>query len=171
MRELLHFDELGIVHTYQESIDPVPPGQPGRLHQWFGDLDTYDWDPSLDLYGGGGLVSTATDLATFVEALLGGKVFEQAGTLETMLSVPPTNLQVSVPGNPVSLAAGAGIFRTDAAGHRCWGHEGFWGVQVLRCPEARLTVVVSRSQASPPPTYSGAQLGGVVLDLLAALEV
>jgi hypothetical protein len=63
-----------------------------------------------------------------------------------------------------------GIFRTDIAGHRCWGHEGFWGVQVLRCPEARLTVVVSRSQASPPPTYSGAQIGGVVLELLAALE-
>ena len=106
IRDLLRFDSLGITHTNQESIDPEPDGQPPRLHQWFGDVDTYDWDPSLDLYGGGGLVSTTTDLATFVEALLGGRVFDERDTLEAMLSVPATNESVSVPGDPAILAIG-----------------------------------------------------------------
>lgn len=169
MHDLLHFEQFGIVHTYQESIDPEPDGQPPRLHQWFGEVDTFDWDPSLDLYGGGGLVSTAADLATFVEALLGGRIFDEASTLDAMLSIPATNLGVAVPGTAVAHDAAAGIFRTEVAGQSCWGHEGFWGVQVLRCPEIGLTVVASRSQASPPPTFTGARLGAVVLDLVAAL--
>lgn len=159
-RDLLRFDELGIEHTYQESIDPVPATQPARLHQWWGDVDTYDWDPSLDLYGGGGLVSTAADLATFIEALLSGRVYDDEATLDAMLTVPGSNI---APG------AGAGIFRRDVAGQECWGHEGFWGVLVLRCPGIGLTVVSSRSQAAPPPTFTGAELGAVVLDLVAAL--
>jgi D-alanyl-D-alanine carboxypeptidase len=169
MRDLLRFGSVGVSHTYQESIDPVPDGQPPRLHQWFGDVDTYDWDPSLDLYGGGGLVSTTADLASFIEALLGGRVFDEPATLETMLSVPATNDQVSVPGNPVRLSAAAGIFRHEVEGVECWGHDGFWGVQVLRCPDIGFTMVASRSQAALPPTYTGAQLGAVVLDLVAAL--
>jgi D-alanyl-D-alanine carboxypeptidase len=171
MRDLLRFDSLGITHTYQESIDPVPDGQPPRLHQWFGDVDTYDWDPSLDLYGGGGLVSTAADLASFVESLLGGRVFDEPATLEAMLAVPATNDPVSVPGDPARLsAAAAGIFRREVDGVECWGHDGFWGVQVLRCPGIGLTVVASRSQATPPASFTGATLGAVVLDLFAALD-
>lgn len=169
MRELLDFDALGIEHTYQESIDAVPDGQPERIHQWFGELDTYDWDPSLDLYGGGGLVSTAGDLATFVTALIDGKVFDDPATLAAMLAVPQTNAVVSVPGDPRSLAAASGIFLTEVAGQRCVGHDGFWGVQVLHCREIGLTVVASRSQAAPPPTFTGATLGAVVLELVADL--
>ena len=169
MRELLRFDELGIAHTYQESIDPAPGGQPPRLHQWFGDVDTYDWDPSLDLYGGGGLVSTTADLGTFYEALLDGRVFDDPATLDEMLRVPPTNESVSVPGSPSAPAAAAGIFRVDVEGNVCWGHEGFWGVQVLRCPELGLTLVASRSQATPPPTYTGEQFGSVLYDAMVAL--
>ena len=170
MRDLLRFDSLGITHTYQESIDPEPDGQPPRLHQWFGDVDTYGWDPSLDLYGGGGLVSTTTDLATFVEALLGGRVFDERTTLEAMLSVPTTNDPVWVPGDPAILSAAAGIFRQEVAGVECWGHEGFWGVRVFRCPDLGLTLVASFSQAAPPPSFTGATLGAVVLDLFAALD-
>jgi D-alanyl-D-alanine carboxypeptidase len=169
MRELLRFDELGIEHTYQESIDPVPSGQPPRLHQWFGDVDTYDWDPSLDLYGGGGLVSTAPDLATFYEALLDGRVFDDPATLAEMLSVPPTNEVVSVPGSPAAPAAAAGIFRLDVEGNTCWGHEGFWGVQVLRCPDLGLTLVASRSQVTPPPSYTGEPFGSVLYEAMVAL--
>ncbi len=161
MRDLLRFDELGIEHTYQESIDPVPTGQPPRLHQWWGDLDTFDWDPSLDLFGGGGLVSTAADLATFAEALMSGRVFDQAATLDTMQALPATN---------AAAGAAAGLFVRDVAGQQCWGHEGFWGVQVLHCPDSGLTVVSSRSQAAPPPTFTGATLGAVVLELLDELS-
>ena len=160
MRQLLRFDELGIEHTYQESIDPVAESQPVRLHQWWGEVDTFDWDPSLDLFGGGGLVSTTADLATFIEALASGRVFDDAATFETMQTIPAVN---------ATAGAAAGLFVRDVAGQQCWGHEGFWGVQVLRCPDIGLSVVSSRSQATPPPTFSGATLGAVVLEVLAEL--
>ena len=42
-------------------------------------------DPSVDLYGGGGLVSTCADLAKFFRALLlRGEVFDSPATLVTM---------------------------------------------------------------------------------------
>jgi hypothetical protein len=41
---------------------------------------------------------------------------------------------------------------------------------VLRCPGIGLTVVGSRSQAAPPPIFTGATLGPVVLELLGKLS-
>ena len=87
-----------------------------------------------------------------------------------MLSVPTTNDPVWVPGDPAILSAAAGIFRQEVAGVECWGHEGFWGVRVFRCPDLGLTLVASFSQATPPPSFTGATLGAVVLDLFAALD-
>ena len=84
IRELVGYDRLGLHHTYQESIEPEPAEMPPWSHQYERDVDVLTIDPSVDLYGGGGLVSTCADLARFFRALLRGEVFDDPATLATM---------------------------------------------------------------------------------------
>ena len=82
-RTLLDFAGLHLDATYLESLEPVPPGTGARAHQYWGDVDGFDTDPSFDLYGAAGLVSTVADLSTFYRALLRGDVFTRPETLDT----------------------------------------------------------------------------------------
>lgn len=150
LRDLLDFEGLGLQHTYLESIDPIPSDQPPRVHQFLSTVDTYDFDPSMDLYGGGGLVTTLDDLARFFEALLDDRVFDDPRTLEAMTDVPEINAEVQIPGDPRPYAAASGLFRLEIAGSECWSHKGFWGVDVTVCPAKGITVATSVSQASNP---------------------
>jgi D-alanyl-D-alanine carboxypeptidase len=156
-RDLLDLDRLGLRSTWQESIDPVPAGTPARAHQLIADLDSYDADPSFDLYGGGGLVSTTADLAHFYRALLGGAIFRDPATLRAMLEVPATN---------ETSGAASGLFRSDAQEQGpCWSHSGFWGTYVITCPAVDVTVAVSVFQASPTPPFDIAALAADAITL------
>ena len=79
---------LGLDETYWESLEPAPSGIAGRAHQYIGEFDGYGMDPSFDLYGAAGLVSTVDDLSAFYRALLRGEVFARPETLATMLEIP-----------------------------------------------------------------------------------
>jgi|CXWL01.1.fsa_nt_gi D-alanyl-D-alanine carboxypeptidase len=144
-RTLLRFEPLGLTSTYLESLEPVPNGVPQRAQQFFNDMDITEWDPSLDLYGGGGLVSTSADLARFFCALFQGGVFDEPGTV-TLMQEP------SDPGRAAK--AGMGLFEREIAAKRCWGHEGFWGVRVVHCPASDVTIARTINQSSWPPTYN-----------------
>lgn len=137
-RELLHFDELGLDATYLESMEPAPASAGPRAHQFFGDVDTFAFDPSMNLYGDGGLVSSAADLAHFSRALLGGEVFDHTATLDTMLEPPESGPDI----------AGMGIFREDLEGTTCWSHQGLWGTAFFTCPDVGLTIAASVQQGS-----------------------
>lgn len=138
-RRLLRYDRLGLTATWFETLEPVPGGAGARAHQYYVDpaadldLDTYAADPSFDLYGGGGLVSSVADLNRFYRALLDGRVLSRAA-LRTMLTLVPT-------GN--GDAAGMGIFPRRIEGMTCWWHNGFLGSAVLYCPQRRLAVAVT----------------------------
>jgi D-alanyl-D-alanine carboxypeptidase len=139
-RTLLGFERLGLDHTYLETLEPTPRGVDPPAHQYAGEIDFAAADPSFDLYGGGGLVSTTADLATFYEALFGDEVFDEPSTLATMLQAPDAS---------GAHGTGMGIFRTTIVGEECWGHSGFWGSDVEFCPDAALTIVRSINQAFP----------------------
>ena len=140
-RALLDFEGLHLDATYLESLEPAPPGIGARAHQYVGDLDGFDMDPSFDGYGPAGLVSTVDDLSTFYRALLRGNVFTKTETLETMLEIPATNAEDR---------AGMGIFQIEVAGSSCWQHSGFWGTFVLTCPQIDVTIAASWGQAIYP---------------------
>ncbi|HYO64421.1 MAG TPA: serine hydrolase [Pyrinomonadaceae bacterium] len=142
-RTLLDFRRLGLDETYLETLESVPAGAAALSHPYFGDIDGTLIDPSFDLYGGGGLVSSAEDLARFYRALLRGRVFRRPSTLRTMLSVPPTNERS--PGGAYAM----GISRRLIAGHTCWGHTGFWGTSAYHCPAPDVTIVRHYNQARP----------------------
>jgi len=139
VRDLDDFDRLGLDHTWWETLEPAPTGEPARAHQFAGpDFDNAVLDASADLYGGGGMVSTVGDVARFFAALFDGRVFDHDSTLDEMLTV-------SEPGRRAGAALG--IFATRIAGVRCWGHPGWWGTEAYHCPARNLTFALTVNQA------------------------
>jgi D-alanyl-D-alanine carboxypeptidase len=136
-RSLLSFKRLGVADTYLESLEPRPREAHTRSHQYYETIDSTAFDPSFDLYGGGGLVSTVDDLARFYRGLFHGRVFKKATTLRLMLGKP----------NPQSLDdLGMGIFSNQFGGQNCWGHSGFWGITVVHCPRRDITLALTVNQ-------------------------
>jgi D-alanyl-D-alanine carboxypeptidase len=127
VRDLLDFPTLGLDATWWEIMETPPPGAGPRAHQYYGDLDTFGWHPSLDLYGGGGLVSDAEDLARFTRSLLAGDVLQRESTLTAMTGS----------GTP---AYRLGLAATDLEGRLAWGHTGFWNTFVFHLPSLDMTV-------------------------------
>lgn len=147
VRDLLKLDDHGLSDTIWERGDArtVPPSR--RAHQFMAGQDTHTWDPSVDLYGGGGLVATPADVARFYDLLLGGKIFDKPATLQTMLSADglPT-------GSPYRL----GIFEKDYEGVdggtvHVYEHGGFWGTLVLHEPSSGITIAGAASQQEDYP--------------------
>ena len=147
LRSVLNFKKLKLDETYLETLEPVPTGVKPLAHPYFGEVDAAEFDPSVDLYGGGGLVSSVEDLARFYRALLRGKIFHRASTLQMMLTVPPTNEDAA--GGPYAM----GIQRRNIAGNICWGHTGFWGTSAYHCPDIDVTIVRHYNQAQPAPDF------------------
>lgn len=149
VRRLVNFNRLGLRSTWFETLDSVPSTAPPRAHQYVGSFDSNDLDPSMDLWGGGGLVSNVEDVARFYGALARGNVFRGPGTFESMVAT----------GSSVENAAGygMGIGGGEYDGIVCYGHGGYWGTLVRHCPELDLTIV-----AAVTNTSADAELGALV---------
>ena len=128
VRTQLGFDKLGLQRTWWERYED-PRGR-RRAHQVFQGADTYTWNPSMDLYGGGGLVASAADVTKFFDALLDGRVFRKPETLAQMLSRE---------GVPADSPYRFGLFVYDKAANSI-GHSGFWGTLVMREPVSGRTI-------------------------------
>lgn len=144
VRELLGFERLGIRTTWFETLEPDPPAAPPRAHQYLDTLDATGFDPSFDLYGGGGLVSTLEDMARFYRALVRAEIVERP-MLDTMLTVSSQSRM------PDGTGYGLGIGRRQYGEVACWGHTGFWGTAAFHCPAVDLTVTaaVTTTEARP----------------------
>jgi D-alanyl-D-alanine carboxypeptidase len=148
VRELVGFERLGLTSTWWETLEPAPDGVPPRAHQYLGELDTVDFDPSFDLYGGGGLVSTVEDLARFMRALMTGGVFARPETLDLMLA-PVEGTRARSDAGPGELPPGAdrmGVWSVGVAGLPSWRHSGFWGTLATYVPDLDLTVALTVNQ-------------------------
>ncbi len=104
---------------------------------WIGDtpfpgsgMDT-SWD-----WGGGGVVSTAADLSTFLQALVAGRVFQNAGTLQQMLEFQP----VRTSEGEMRVGYGLGIRYASTRHGPRWGHSGAWGAKMEYFPDLGLFV-------------------------------
>jgi D-alanyl-D-alanine carboxypeptidase len=127
VRDLLDFAGLGLNCTWWESLEARPAAAGPRAHQYYGDQDTFGWDPSLDLYGGGGLVCDVTDLGRFMRLLLQGRVLHRETSLAEMLGSGTTDFRL-------------GIFCADFGEHLGWGHTGFWNTFAFHVPTLDVTV-------------------------------
>jgi D-alanyl-D-alanine carboxypeptidase len=127
VHELVDYDRLGLRSTWWEINEIPPPGAGPRAHQYFGDRDTYDWNPTFDLYGGGGLITDVRDLGRFMRLLLKGRVLHDEASLAAMTGdgTPPYRL---------------GLMCMELDGRMAWGHQGFWNTFAFHVPSLDLTV-------------------------------
>jgi D-alanyl-D-alanine carboxypeptidase len=130
VRQWLNFEKLGIKQTYWEQFEKAPLHL-NRAHQFYESTDTYNWSPTIDLYGGGGLVATPSDVVLFFNKLLTGQVFRRADTLTRMLSVAEL---------PDASSYRIGIFEHKIDGKTTYGHSGFWGTLVRHDPATNTTI-------------------------------
>jgi D-alanyl-D-alanine carboxypeptidase len=167
IRSLVGYERLGLRDTYLESIEPEPSALPQLSHQYERDVDIAGIDPSVDLFGGGGLVSTCADLARFFRGLFGGAVFDVRETLELM-----TTCSVGLPRAPnAGIEDDPGhsalfLFRHQIRGAEWWGHGGWWGTTALTCPAMDFTVVAGHQQAYMPEGFDRSAVIAEVVDLL-----
>ena len=131
VRNYLKFDSYNLKNIVWERGDSadLKPGQ--RAHQYFQSKDTFNWNPSVDLYGGGGLVATPQSVAMFYKLLFSGEIFEKSETLELMLS--PVGLPEE---SPYRL----GVFEKDYEGTSVYEHGGFWGTLVMYEPTSNTVI-------------------------------
>jgi D-alanyl-D-alanine carboxypeptidase len=126
VRELLGFEALGLNRTWWENMEEAPALAGPRAHQYIGTEDTYRWDPSLDLYGGGGIICDARDLGLFTRRLIKGQVLSEK-MLAEMLGGGTPDYRL-------------GLFCLDLGGHLALGHGGFWNTFSYHVPGMDLTV-------------------------------
>jgi D-alanyl-D-alanine carboxypeptidase len=166
LRELLDFEGLELRSTWMETLEDPPLGAADRAHQYMGELDTYDFDPSLDLYGGGGLVSTADDMAVFMRALFIGGVYQTAGTADTMLTtVADAKAGPDLSGSPmVPGRYRMGVEVRDLGGLQVYMHTGFWGTIAAYFPGQDIAISIAVTQQQSPAMFR------VFIDALTVLE-
>jgi D-alanyl-D-alanine carboxypeptidase len=150
---LLGYRKNGWKMTWLETLEPEPAGVRPRAHQYIGTADSYAWDPSFDLYGGGGLTATMRDMAGFTRALFEGKVYRKKETLDLMLTQPSV---------PTERTYRYGIYSRNVAGVTAYGHTGFWNTFSFHIPELDLTVAASLTQQEKAYDAGAALLAGVV---------
>lgn len=153
LRTLLNYKGNGWNETWLETLEPEPAGVRPRAHQYFGTVDTYAWDPSFDLYGGGGLTATMRDMAGFTRGLFEGKVYRKKETLELMLSEPPV---------PTERSYRYGIYSRLIGGERAIGHTGFWNTFSFHFPELNATIAGSLTQQEKASDATGTVLTGIL---------
>lgn len=131
VRRELKFAEIGLNATWWEQAEQRPENAAPRARQYISGLDTTDWNGSIDAYGGGGLIMSANDLARFMAALMRGEIFDDAATLETMMSAP---------GHPFPDRYRLGLFPREFQGYDGYTHEGFWGTHARFIPELDVAI-------------------------------
>jgi D-alanyl-D-alanine carboxypeptidase len=135
---LIDYRKLGLTRTHFEKLEKPPLGE-RRAHQYVGTFDVTNTDPSSDLYGAGGIVTTASELNRFMRALLLGRVFKKPETL-------PTGLLIPTVANPEGTDHAALVARIRLGHHMCWGHSGYWMVLSVYCPDLDLALSVTTNQ-------------------------
>jgi D-alanyl-D-alanine carboxypeptidase len=167
IRSLVGYERLGLTTTWQETIEPDPAALPPLSHQYEGAIDVADFDASVDLYGGGGLMSTCADLARFFRGLLRGDVYRDPATLAAMTTtldgLPRAPLTSD---DPVSDAA-MFLFRAEIDGETWWGHDGYWGTSAYTCPTRDVTIVAGHQRSDMPEDFDRM---AIVRDAVAALD-
>jgi D-alanyl-D-alanine carboxypeptidase len=132
--KLLKFDDLNLTSTYVENTGNKCED---IVHPYNNGVDFFHVNPSIDLYGGGGMISTAHELALFYQALFEGKIFEKKESLNLMLS-RPERLGVNSHQN-----YRMGIQSVTIDGVELFYHSGFWGSLAGYFPQYKCAIAMN----------------------------
>ena len=139
LRSILNYRKLGIEKLYLQSIEEQPQGLLSEVKRYTGKIDRTDWDNSIDLYGGGGLVGTSKDIAKFYYALFNNLVFDKKETLQLMLAKATYGEHFDPTDDGVK-DYHYGVYSYKVYGVESFLHSGFWGTHVAYIPEYKASV-------------------------------
>lgn len=131
VRREIGFDDLRMDSTWWEMVEVWPLKTNRAARQFMDGIDVTKLNATMDLYGGGGLMMSARDLATFMQNLFEGGIFESPRTLCEMLRAGPHEGSEGYRGG---VSAGA------IDGHEVFSHLGFWGTAVYYAPDPGISV-------------------------------
>ncbi len=141
LRKLLKYEQLGMKSTWLETLEQKPENTPPQAHQYMKTMDTIDWDPSFDLYGGGGLVASMPDMAKLYRALFDGQLFNKPQTLQIMLtSLLPSHGGFFNKDDSAKRVYGLGIITYQYRSHTIFVHNGWWGTSGAYIPDLDLAI-------------------------------
>lgn len=158
VRRATCLDELDVPSIHWERIEPMPAGL-RSAHQFHDGPtaddwnDTYSWNPTLDLFGGGGMVATMPDMATWWTALFEGRAHPHLA--EQLADPRPAILP---DGTDTGDESALGIFRHHVDGTAVWGHGGYWGLRTFHVPSVQTSValvVTAKGEKVPNPRLLG----------------
>lgn len=137
MRELLRYESLGLNHTWMPTLEEKPIQTKILAHQYWGakGWDSYDIDISVDLYGGGGIACSTSDLANFIFKLFNDEIIKDTTVFNLIYTETPT--KDAKPSNYY-----LGLSSSEYQGIKAYGHSGFWGTEVLYFPELKTSIAV-----------------------------
>lgn len=142
LRSLLKFDTLGMSATHLESLEDRPDGLQPSVKRYLGKSDATDWDNSVDLYGGGGLVSTTRDLSVFLQELFNGNIFKNEDTLPVML----LKKEYDAKGKDLPTARlGFGSLVSKTSNLELYMHSGFWGTLFIHIPDFNCSIAINNT--------------------------
>ena len=136
------FDPLGMSRTWLEGHEPAREVE--VAHHYHGELDMTALSPTID-WAAGGLVTTASDLTSFVRGLWSGAIVDSDG-LDQLTS---WTAGASFPaGSPVRYDDyGLGTGRVVVEEVELIGHTGFIGAFAFYAPEHDAVLVGSHNQS------------------------
>jgi len=170
MRERV-FEPLGMDDTYMLFREPArPSGSAEKVSRaWAGDV-AYGVDRSVSAdWAGGGLVTTADDLARFIRAFAEDRIFYDRTSRKQMMTWTPA-------GEPgVHYGLGVRRFVLDELGMpgfgELWGHTGFMKAFMLCWPEREAAICGTLNQAAARGVFSELRpVAAIVPAVLRALQ-
>ncbi|NRA93082.1 MAG: beta-lactamase family protein [Psychroserpens sp.] len=146
MRELLKYDELGLINTWFPTLEEKPANTKKLVHQYWNekewgerkmnfDWDSYNHDISWDLYGGGGIATNMKELAQFSYDLFNGKIIKDKAVLNLIKTDVTTT-------DGIPKTYRVGVADTTIKGLQSLGHGGFWGTIVFYIPQLDASISV-----------------------------
>lgn len=137
IRELLNLDELGLNTIHFAKLEEAHASSLEEVEQVYSKegMNSKNIDPSWDLFGGGGQVSSTKDLSLFFTFLFEGKIIKDWEILSKMYShVKPLDQTKNYC---------LGLYHFPSFhGHEAYYHGGWWGTDVMYLPQLGASISV-----------------------------
>ncbi|MEM9544907.1 MAG: serine hydrolase domain-containing protein [Bacteroidota bacterium] len=136
IRELIDYDKLGLKNTWYEVFENQRDDE--LVGRYFRRKDFTPYHASIDLYGGGGIVSTTQDLAIFYFHLFQGNIFQKEETRSLLFSQPKFTSNHS----PIKdYRLGFEVLKI--YGEEGYFHDGIWNTQVIYLPKKEMAIAIN----------------------------
>lgn len=136
------FEPLGMENSYMEFREEARPSVPGRglSNVYYGDVNYTAFQSMSADWAGGGLVTTAEDMARFLRAFVDNEIFANPDTREEMFDWMPWTQQGD------RMDYGLGLMRIRGNKFTIWGHIGVGQAFMLYWPEGDVTLTGTLNQ-------------------------